>query len=310
MERPDVQLHLVFVFGLGNQHARNEGPQRQAQARQLGDPGQPQSDQQQVEHKQFLALSTRHQGQPPTHHTLTACHQQGDQDGGFERGHHQSGEHLVSGGAEGRDHHNQGHHRQILKQQHTHHPLAVLRFQLQPVGHQFDHNRCAAHGHGARQRERGLPLHLPQRGRQGGHKQGEHRHDHQREQHLQQAQAKHMLAHGAQLGQVEFEPDHKHQKHHAELGQVFHAFGVLCQRQGVGANHHTHRQIAQHGRQLEHAAAHHAQHGGQQIQQGQLQSAHAPMVTSACDPCGLAADVFSTGRVLEHAHGGACHAAR
>ena len=63
-------------------------------------------------------------------------------------------------------------------------------------------------------------------------------------------------------------------------------------------------------RQLEHAAAHHAQHGRQQIQQGQLQSAHAPMVTSACDPCGLAADVFSPGRGLEHAHGGACHAAR
>ena len=44
-----------------------------------------------------------------------------------------------------------------------------------------------------------------------------------RQQHLRQAEAEHQRAHAAQLGQVELEPDHEHQEHDAELGQVLDA---------------------------------------------------------------------------------------
>ena len=60
-----------------------------------------------------------------------------------------------------------------------------------------------------------------------------------------------MAAHGAQFGQVELQPDHKHQKNHTKLTQVAHTFRVFCQGQRVWAYHHANRQVTQHGRQLQ-----------------------------------------------------------
>ncbi len=59
VEGPDVGLHLVLELGLRHQHAGDEGAQRQAQAGELGQPGQAQRDQQQVEHEQLLAAPAR-----------------------------------------------------------------------------------------------------------------------------------------------------------------------------------------------------------------------------------------------------------
>ena len=87
-----------------------------------------------------------------------------------------------------------------------------------------------------------------------------------------------MAAHGAQLGQVEFQPNHEHQEHHPKFAKVAYAFGVLRQRQRMRANHHANSQIAEHGRQLERAAYDHAKHCGQQVQQGQFQRTHHLMV--------------------------------
>jgi hypothetical protein len=98
--------------------------------------------------------------------------------------------------------------------------------------------------------------------------------------HLEQPQPEHMAAHGAQLGQVEFQADHEHQEHHAKLTQVLDALGVLRQRQRVGADQHAHHQVAQHGRQLHRPARHHPQHGGQQVKQRQFQRGHPPMLAS------------------------------
>ena len=86
VEGPDVGFHLVLVFGLGHQHAGDEGAQRQRQAGVLGEPGQAQRDQQQVEHEQLVALAPRHQRQPPAHHVLAAHQQQRQQHRGLQRG--------------------------------------------------------------------------------------------------------------------------------------------------------------------------------------------------------------------------------
>jgi arabinose-5-phosphate isomerase len=53
-------------------------------------------------------------------------------------------------------------------------------------------------------------------------------------------------------------------------------------------NQHAHSQITQHGRELEAAANHHAEHGGQQKQQGQLQGGHAAIVTRLHDKISMA----------------------
>ena len=85
VEGPDVGLDLVLVFGLGHQHAGDEGAQRQRQAEVLGQPGQAQRDEQQVEDEELLAAAPRHQRQPPAHRALAADQQHGQQRGGLER---------------------------------------------------------------------------------------------------------------------------------------------------------------------------------------------------------------------------------
>jgi hypothetical protein len=95
-----------------------------------------------------------------------------------------------------------------------------------------------------------------------------------REHHLEQAQAEHVRAHGPQLGQVELQPDHEHQEHHAELGQVPHAGRVLGQGERIRADQHAHGEVAEHGRELERTAQHHAQHGGHQVDEGKLEGGH------------------------------------
>ena len=91
------------------------------------------------------------------------------------------------------------------------------------------------------------------------------------QEHLRQAQPEHQAAHAAQLGQVELEPDDEHQEDDAELGQVADAARVLRQRQRIGADQHAHGQVAEHGRQLQLAAHHHAGDRSDQVQQDQIE---------------------------------------
>ena len=116
---------------------------------QLGQPGQTEGHQQKVEDEQLFAFAPRHQREPPAHEALPAGQQQGNQHGGFQAGNQQGGEQFFRGGTKRRNQHQQRHHSQILKEQHTHDTLAVLGFDFQPVGHEFDDDGGAAHGHGA-----------------------------------------------------------------------------------------------------------------------------------------------------------------
>jgi hypothetical protein len=113
-----------------------------------------------------------------------------------------------------------------------------------------------------------LPAHTPQARREPGQAEQHSGGGQHGQQHLEQTQPEHMAAHGAQLRQVELQPNDKHQEHHAKLTQVAHPVRVLGQRQRVGPDQDPHHQITQHGRQLERAAGHNPQYGGQQVQQG------------------------------------------
>jgi hypothetical protein len=183
-------------------------------------------------------------------------------------------EHGLGLAAQGRDQHQQRHHGQVLEQQHAHHALAVLGLQLQPVGDQLDHDGRAAHGQRARQGQRRAPVHAPDRG---------HRAASTRLATVPIAMVSTTcispartrgLAHGAQLGQVELEPDDEHQEHHAELAEVAHAVGVLPKRQRVRPDEDADDEVAEHRRQLERPAGHHADHRGQQVHQRQFERGH------------------------------------
>ena len=271
VKRPDVGLHLMLVFGLRDQHASNEGAQSQAQASQLGQPGQGQRDEQEVEHEQLLALAPRHQGEPPAHQALPARKQEADQDDRFEQGHPNGRHHLLGWRAQRRDEHEQGHDGQILKQQDAHDAPAMLAVELDAVRQQLDHKCGAAHGRGPGQGQRALPGQLPQAWGQPADQQRTRKNQHHRQRHLQQAQTENVLAHRAQFAQVELQPDNEHQEHHAELAQVAHALSVLGQGQRIGPDQDPHGQVAQHGGQLEGAADHHPQHCGQEVKQGEFQ---------------------------------------
>ena len=184
----------------------------------------PERDQQQVEHEQLFALAPRHQREPPAHHLLAADQQHAEQHGRLERGPAERRRHVRAAGVERRDQHQQRHHGQVLEQQHAHHAAAVLAFELEPVGHHLDDDGGARHRHRATPAPsrpattapRVAPVNENSPGQQEvpGHRADD------RQQHLRQAEPEHQLAHALQLGQVEFEPDHEHQEHDAELGQV------------------------------------------------------------------------------------------
>jgi hypothetical protein len=225
----------------------------------------------------------RHQREPPAHDARPAIEQHTDQQDGLHRREADRLGQRFGRRAQRGNEHQQRHHGQVLEQQHAHHPLAVLAFELEPLRHQLDHDGGAAHGERAREGQRRLPAEPPGRwqlrrdqeraGRGKGH----------RQQHLQQAEPEHMLAHGAQLGQAELQPDHEHQEHHAEFAQVADGLGVLRQCQRMRADQHAGRQITEHRRQLQRAADHHADDRGKQIQQREIERRHGWMLEQC--PC-------------------------
>jgi hypothetical protein len=208
-------------------------------------------------------------GEPAAHQLLSDEQQQHQHDGGFARRPGQRAEQVVRVLRQGGDQYQQRHHGQVLEQQDADDFAAVLAFQLQPLGQHLDHDGGGRHGQRAAQRERGLPanVHVRHLGHQqpaqphGGDDGGRH---------LRHAQPEHDAAHGHQLGQREFQADREHQEHHPELGQDMAGFALFGQAQRVRPDYDAHRQIAQHGRQMQHPERDHAQHGAAQQQQGQF----------------------------------------
>ena len=116
VKRTDVGFHHMLVLRLGDQHARQEGPQGQGQAGVLGEPGQAQGDEQQVEHEQLIALSPGHHGEPGAHDPWATPQQRTHQHRSLEQGDAQCDQQIrVGRRSQRRDQHQQRHHRQILE---------------------------------------------------------------------------------------------------------------------------------------------------------------------------------------------------
>ena len=161
VERPDVGLDLVLELGLRDQHAGDEGAERERQAGELGQPGEAERDQQQVEDEQLLALPAHDERQPPAHHDAAADEQHGEQRGRLQRGDGELAQQRLGRRAERGNQHQQRHDGQILEQQHGHHAPAVLAFELEAIGHQLDDDRRRAHRQRGAERDRALPAEPP-----------------------------------------------------------------------------------------------------------------------------------------------------
>jgi len=78
--------------------------------------------------------------------------------------------------------------------------------------------------------------------------------------------------HGAQLGEVEFQSQHEHEEYHPEFSHAADTGIIFHHAEQVRADDGAGQQIAQHARQLEAAQQHHPQHGGEQIDKGEIKA--------------------------------------
>ncbi len=259
LERPDVLLHLVAVLGLGDQHAGEERTERKRQVQLPGEPGEPQREQQQVEHEQLGRLAPRHHVKPGTHHVLAEEQDQGEHHRGLGQRQPEAGGELSSAGRQCRDQDKERDHRQILEQRHPDDLASMQRVQFQPVSQHLAQDGRRGHGQRTAEDHSCLPA-LPQRQCQTQHQRSDTNH-------LGRTQTEHQAAHGDQLGQAELQPDAEHQEHHPELCEVAGILGVRHPAQRMRSDQNADDEIADQRRQPQQAAHHDHHYGSGQQQQ-------------------------------------------
>ncbi len=229
----------------------------------MGQVGEPECDQQHVDHEQLGRAAPGDQVEPAAEQFLAEeehRHQghdrleqgPGERPGQFSRRLRQRG-----------DEDQQRNHRQVLEQQHAHDLPAVRRIELHAFGQQLGQDRGRGHGNRPAERQRRCPGQVRQHG-QRQHQRGGH-------EDLREPQPEDDALHAVQARQRELEADREHQEHHAELGQVARSLGVRDQVQGVRTQRRPDQDVAEHRRQVERAEPADHQDGGGEQQQDNLQ---------------------------------------
>ena len=161
-KRLDVVLDLIAVFGLRDQHARQERAERQRQSGERGQLGQPERDQQHVQHEQFWRARPRDDVEPRAHRPLADEEDQRQRDQRLEACRGERPREVGPRLSERRQHDQEGDHSEVLEQQDAHDVAAVRRRELHPLGQHLRHDRGRAHGQRAAERESGLPAEAQQ----------------------------------------------------------------------------------------------------------------------------------------------------
>ncbi|MNX47332.1 hypothetical protein D3C86_778830 [compost metagenome] len=156
-KRLDVHLQLMAVVGLPQHHAGQEGPECHGEPHPLGQRRRQQGHQQGAEHEQLVGSRPRHlvkhHGQQPLSHREQD--DQGEQPLEGGPGHlRQQGAALHLGTGQYGDHHQQRHHRQILKQQDAHPELGTPGMELLQLPELLDHHGGGGEGQGAGHHQR------------------------------------------------------------------------------------------------------------------------------------------------------------
>ena len=133
----------MTVVGLPQHHPRQKRPQRHRQPQRMGHVGSQQRHQQGAQHKKLVGAGPRHlvkqqRQQPLAHRQQSEESKQPLEGGPGDLGGQGAPLHFRLG--EDRDHHQQGHHRQILKQQHAHPQLGAAGMELLLLAELLDHH--------------------------------------------------------------------------------------------------------------------------------------------------------------------------
>ena len=124
-KRTDIVLHLIAEVCFRDQHACEKSTQCQRQSCLFGQPGNPERNQQQIEHEQFAGVLPGNQVEPGAHQALAQIQQHHQYKDDLEGGDAQSHEHGIAVAAENRQYDQQRHHGQVLEQQDADCVLAV-----------------------------------------------------------------------------------------------------------------------------------------------------------------------------------------
>jgi hypothetical protein len=181
---------------------------------------------------------------------------------------------AAAGQRQRRNHDQQRDHREVLEQQDAEGPLTMLALELPPLGEQLADQCRRRHRGGPADRQCAPPVEraaqehrLPARGQQG-----EGRDDRRdRRGHLGAAQTEHEAAHGAELGEIEFQPQREHQEHDPDLAQTVRPPGDPRPARPMRPQQNAHRQGRPPGRQAGHAQHHHRRHDGDEQDQRDLE---------------------------------------
>ena len=219
---------MQAVFGLGNQHAGDEGAKGQRQAGQLGQRGEAEGDQQHVEDEHLGRLGPRDEVEPSPHQLLAEHQNHGEDDDGLEQGDADQHRQLFRRLRQRRNDDQQRHHREILKEQHAEYFPAVRRVELHAFGEQLGQHGGRGHRKDAAEGDAELPVDA------GKHDQtGDQQHA---DRDLEQAKAEDDALHRVELGQRKLEADREHQEDDAEFGEILDAMHVIHQVEGMRAD--------------------------------------------------------------------------
>ena len=266
LERLDLRFQLVAEFRIGQQHAGQERAQARAQPGLLHEPGIAQHHQQRAGGEHLGHAGARDRAEQVAQHEAPAQHHQGD--GADRLGRGLPGQGVVVGrSAEQRDRGQQRDRDEVLEQQDREGQPAEVGVQFLALGQQLQAHRGGGQGQGDADHDRALPFEVAQL-------QPHHHRQHRRgDEDLQAAGAEDRLAHQLQARRRQLQADHEQQHHHADLGGVEDAVGVLHEAQPVRPQHHPGHQVGEHGAQAEPLEHGHGDDRRQQQHQRQFQTA-------------------------------------
>ena len=241
----------------------------------MGDPAKQQGRQQDIERKQSMRSRPHDQAEPGPHDSGPESKQHAQQNRRLQEGEPERNSQSVGPLAQRGNDDEQRNDREVLKEQHTEHPAAVLRLEFTSLDQQLDDQRSRREGKRCRDREGQTPVEAPgkQPARPRGGQYKQDRHDQRSAaQDLRAAQAEHKAAQDLQPRQAEFEPQGEHQKDDTKLSRsVEHAL-VVEQFGGVGRHAHPDGQIGHQRRDTESPEGqHHEGRRGDQ-NQGELEA--------------------------------------
>ena len=253
LERLDVGLQLVAVFGLRQQHAGHEGAERRRQARDGREQGGAGDDEQRDGGEDLRRLRAADGAEQRPHQEAAADQDDGDRD--------RRACHVVPGDVVGqsvarqqrhqRDQRNEG---EVLEQQHGERVAAGAAGEQVALGQHRQHDRGGGHRKARAEHDRARPADADRMGESRQRRAADH--------HLRRAEAEHRAPHHPQPLRPHLQADQEQQHHHAKAGDGGDRFDVGDQPQPRRTDDDAGEQIAEHAAEAGAPCQRHGDRGG------------------------------------------------